>query len=84
MKYFVVVYRDEGGYPAYSQVVERFDSLNELSAKTLALELLKKGCDQIKICQVYLKPIYEIHDAPPGIGPGCRMVEIPSKFEGEF
>lgn len=83
MSHYVVQYMDDGGYTVYSQVVERFDSLNELSAKTLALDLLQKGFTHVKICEVRLQPIYEIHDAPPGIGPECRMRKI-EKFQGEF
>ena len=83
MALYAVSYRNDGGYYVYSQVVERFDSINELSAKTIALELLEKGCTDIKICQVFVQPIYEIQDAPPGIGPECRMRPL-TKFQGEF
>jgi len=70
MKNYMVSYKDEDGTTRLSDVVERFDSLNELSAKTIAINLLQRGYKDVKICEVDIKPIYEIRRGEP------RMVKI--------
>lgn len=76
MKGYVVMYDDDDGNPRTTGVVDRFDSLNELSAKTLALHKLNLGFENVKICEVEYKPIYKITHGEPGIGTGCRMEKI--------
>ena len=66
----MVEYKDEDGVTRYTDVVDRFDSLNDLSAKTIAINLLQRGYKDVKICEVNIKPIYEIRRGEP------RMVKI--------
>ena len=70
MRNYMVEYKDEDGVTRYTDVVDRFDSLNDLSAKTIAINLLQRGYKDVKICEVNIKPIYEIRRGEP------RMVKI--------
>lgn len=70
MSTYMVQYKDEDGITRYTDVVDRFDSLSDLSAKTIAINLLQRGYKDVKICEVNIKPIYEIRRGEP------RMVKI--------
>lgn len=79
MRGYIVTYTDADGDKTTSPMVYRFDSLNELSAKTIALQLLEEACEDIQICEVEYTPIYKITHNPPGIGEGCRMEKIDAR-----
>jgi len=81
MKGYIVTYIDSDGDKTTSPLVYRFDSLNELSAKTIALQLLDEGCEDIQICEVEYTPIYKIQPGDPGIGEGCRMEKINARAQ---
>jgi hypothetical protein len=57
---FIVKSQDPEGDEAWSQIVYRFDSLNELSAKTIANKLFDDGHTKIEILELEMKPIYRL------------------------
>lgn len=62
MRAFVVHSWTPNGEDYWSQIVYRFDSMNELSAKTIAHRLDVDGYTKIEILELTMKPIYRLQE----------------------